>query len=252
MNEDVLKEIGLTDSEIKVYLALLELGDSTRSDIVSKSKISGSKVYDVLEKLREKGLVSLYIRDKVKHFKSTNPKQILYYLDDKKQNISFVEEQAKKIIPNLMLQFQSSKEEQEVELLSGLKGLEIIFREQIDLLKKGETCYVIGGTRGMDETAVVAFFQKIHELREKKGIKTRMLYNIRQKSSANNNYSSRKYQGTETRYIEHTSPVAINIFKDRTVIIIFSMKITAIHMKSQDIANSFMEYFNILWKQAKS
>jgi len=250
MDEGVLKEIGLTDSEIKVYFALLELGDSTRSSIVNKSKISGSKVYDVLEKLQEKGLASLYMKNKVRHFKPANPKQIFSYLEDKRNKLSQIEEQARNILPSLMLRFQSSKEDQEVELLSGLKGLEVIFREQVELLKKGETCYVIGGTKGTDEIAVVAFFQKIHELREKKGIKTKMLYNIRQKSSVNNNYSSRKYKGTETRYIEHTSPVAINIYKDRTVIIIFSIKITAIHIKSQDAANSFMEYFNLLWKQA--
>ena len=77
-----------------------------------------------------------------------------------------------------------------------------------------------------------------------------MLYNLRQKAAASKDYSTKKYPGTTTKYIEHTSPVAINIYKDRTTIIIFSKKISAIHIKSQDVANSFLEYFNILWKQA--
>jgi len=251
MNENVLKEIGLTDSEIRIYLALMKLGDSTRSNIVNKSGITGSKAYEVLEKLQQKGLVAIYVQNKVKHFKPTNPKQILYYLEDKKKQISQVEEQAKQVIPFLLQQFDESKEDQEVELLTGLKGLEIIFREQVDLLKKGEICYVIGGTKGSDEEIVMTFFKKIHELREEKKIKTKMLYNLRQKTDILKNYSSKLYPGTDTRFIEHTSPVAINIYKDRTVIIIFSKKISAIHIKSQDVANSFMEYFNILWKQAR-
>lgn len=250
MNESVLREIGLTGSEIKVYLALLELGDSTRGDIVNKSKITGSKVYELLEKLQQKGLVSIYSKNKIKHFKPTNPKQILYYLEDKKQKLTQIEKQTKEILPSLLLQFNSSKEEQEVELLTGLKGLEIIFREQVEMLGKRETCYVIGGTKGMDENVIVAFFQKIHELREDKKIKTKMLYNMYQKKSASKNYSARKYPGTTTKFIEHASPVSINVYKDRTVIIIFSKKISAIHIKSQDVANSFLEYFNILWKQA--
>jgi len=251
MNEQVLREIGLSESEKKVYMALLELGDSTRGDIVNESGVSGSKVYELLEKLQEKGLVSIYLKNKVKHFKPTNPKQILNYVEEKKKKIIDIEKQAKSILPSLLAKFNSSKEDQEVELITGMKGLEIIFREQVDTLKKGETCYVIGGTKGADEEIVMAFFQKIHSMRMKKGIKTKMLYNLRQKENIEKQFSSKVYTGTITRYIEHTSPVAINVYKDRTIIIIFGKTISSIYIKSQDVANSFMEYFNILWRSSK-
>jgi len=247
MNTRVLEEIGLTGAEIRVYLSLLELGDSTRSNIVSKSKISGSKVYDVLEKLQAKGLVAIYTQNKVKHFKPTNPKQILYYLEEKRKEINNVESQAKNILPLLLAQFQASKEEHEVELLTGLKGLEVIFREQIDIMKPGDINYVIGGTKGSEEEAVVAFFQKIHVMREKKRIKSKMLYNLRQKERTERFFGTQQYSHSETRYIKHSSPVSINIYKNRVVIIVFGKTISAIHIKSQDIANSFLEYFNLLW-----
>ncbi len=249
--EQVLQELGLTPSEIKVYLALLDLGDSTRGDIVNKSGISGSKIYDILEKLKDKGLISIYDQNQVRHFKPVNPKQILNYIDGKKEEVNKIEQDAKLILPMLLVKFNSTAKEQEVELLNGLKGLEILFREQIDLLNTGETCYVIGGTKGAEEEPVVAFFQKIHLLREGKRIKTKMLYNLRQKVTTERFYSSKRYPHTETRYIKHTSPVAIDIYKDRTVIIIFSDTITAIHIKSEDVAKSFKEYFELLWKQAK-
>ncbi len=252
MNDNILREIGLSESEKNVYLALLELGDSTRGAIVYTSGVAGSKVYELLEKLQEKGLVSIYIRDKVKHFKPTNPKQILTYLHEKKEHITTVEKQAQSILPHLLDTFYSSKEEREVEMLTGLKGLEIMFREQVDLLKPGETCYVIGGTIGSnEEAAVLAFFVRVHDWRQQKGIKTKMLYNIDQRDVIRKLYSSKKYKGTTTRFIEHTSPVAINVHKDRTIIIIFGKKITSIYIKSQDIATSFIEYFNILWKQSQ-
>ncbi|MBU1198551.1 MAG: hypothetical protein KKF46_02510 [Nanoarchaeota archaeon] len=251
MIQDVLAHIGLTSSESKVYLALLELGDSTRGDIVNKSGVAGSKVYELLEKLHEKGLVSVYIKDKIKHFKPIHPDQVMLYLENKKNELAILEKEAHNILPELLLKYNSSKEEQEVELLSGLKGLEIIFREQIRIMKKNETCYVIGGTKGSDETAIQAFFEKIHLLREKNKIKTKMLFNYRQKESTERLYSSKKYSGTETKYILHTSPVAINIFKNHTVIIIFGRKISAINIKSQDVAKSFIEYFQILWRTAK-
>ena len=251
MNASFLNEIGLSESEKNVYLALLDLGDSTRNNIVNKSKVAGSKVYELLQKLQDKGLVSIYLKDGIKHFKPTSPSQILNYLEEKKSKIFDIENEAKSILPQLMLRFNSSKKGQEVELLSGLRGLEVIFREQVEMMKKGDTCYVIGGTRGSDEEIVQGFFEKIHVMRQQNGIKTRMLFNEVQRKSTKELYSQKKYSGTETRYIEHTSPVAINVYKDRTVIIIFGNEITSIYIKSEDVAQSFLEYFNLLWKVAK-
>jgi len=254
MNEQVLREIGLSESEKKVYITLLELGDSTRGDIVNKSKVSGSKVYELLEKLQEKGLVSIYMKNKVKHFKPTNPRQILNYVEEKKKGILNLEQQTKSLLPSLLAKFNSSKEDQEVELITGMKGLEIIFREQVDTLKKGETCYVIGGTWGTgepQETLVQTFFEKIHVMREKKKIKTKMLFNFKQKDTTDKIYPHKKYPSTTTRFIEHASPVAINVYKDRTIIIIFGKTISSIYIKSQEVANSFIEYFNLLWRSSK-
>lgn len=254
MKEDILNKMGLSEAEKKVYLALLDLGDSTRHDIVNKSGVAGSKIYELLEKLQDKGLVSIYLKDKVKHFKPTNPKQILNYIDDKKNELLDLEKQAKSLLPQLLSKYGTSKEEQEVELISGIKGLEVIFREQVDSLSKGETCYVIGGTWGTGESVeknVQDFFEKIHLMREKKGIKTKMLFNIKQKKTTKNLYSSKKYPGTTTRFIEHTSPVAINIYNDKTIIIIFGEIITSIYITSKDVSNSFLEYFNLLWNISK-
>jgi len=254
MNEEIFKEIGLTLSERKVYLALLDSGDSTRGEIVNKSGIAGSKVYEVLEKLQNKGLVSIYIKNKIKHFKPTNPNQILNYLEEKKQEIIETEKQAKSILPFLLSKYNESKEDQEIELISGMKGLEVIFREQVEILKKEETCYVIGGTWGtgeIEEEIVQSFFEKIHMMREKKKIQTKMLFNLSQKETTEKLYSRKKYPATTTRYLEHTSPVAINVYKNKTIIIIFGKKISSIYITSKDVANSFIEYFKLLWKQAK-
>nr|MBA4405279.1 hypothetical protein [Nanoarchaeum sp.] len=249
---NILKEVGLSESEKKVYLALLDLGDSSRGDIVNKSGIAGSKIYEILEKLQEKGLVSVYIKDKIKHFKPTNPNQLLNYLENKKQEILDIEKQAKEIMPFLFEKYNSSKDEREVEIISGMKGLEVIFREQIEILNRDDICYVIGGTWGINEELLQSFFGKIHLMREKKKIKTKMLFNYLQKETTNLLYSNSKYPGTTTKFIQHTSPVAINIYKDRTVIIIFGKQITSIHIKSRDVADSFIEYFNLLWKTASS
>ncbi|MCA9478267.1 MAG: hypothetical protein KC535_03920 [Nanoarchaeota archaeon] len=250
MDEDIFLAMGLTESEKKVYLSLLDLGDSTRSKIVDASGIAGSKVYEILEKLCQKGFISTYVKNKVKHFKPLHPHQILNYLDSKKEELSFLQQKAELMLPSLLAKFNSSKESQEVELVTGLKGLEIIFREQLELMNEGETCYVIGGTKGHDEDALSSFFEKVHRRRDDKKIKTNMLFNKKQKEEVQHTYASKNYSWTTTRYIDHTSPVAINVYQNKTIIIIFGRAITSIYITSQEVANSFLEYFTLLWNQA--
>jgi len=254
MNETVSKELfnelGLTESERTTYLALLELGDTTRSAIVKKTNISGSKIYDVLERLQQKGLATIYIKNKVKHFKAQNPKQLLNFLEDKQQKIVEQKSKVEMILPQLVVMFNSNKKEQEVELLSGLKSIKLFFNEQIEELQKGEINYVIGGTNGSDEQYIVGFFRRVHILREKKGIKTKMLYNKRQKDIVTKQYGSKEFPLTKTNFIEHASAVSINIHKNKTLIMIFGKEITGIKITSVEIANSFREYFELMWKNA--
>src|SRR3989338_3370224 len=86
MDTSILKEIGLTDSEIKVYLALLELGSSTAGPIVEKSGVASSKIYEVLEKLMQKGLASFVIASGTKHFEAASPRRVEDYIREKQRD----------------------------------------------------------------------------------------------------------------------------------------------------------------------
>ena len=63
--KQALEKIGLTEGEIKVYLALIELGSSSITSIIKKSGISGSKTYEVLDRLASKGLIAHITKNKV-------------------------------------------------------------------------------------------------------------------------------------------------------------------------------------------
>ncbi|MGN6622795.1 MAG: helix-turn-helix domain-containing protein [Candidatus Nitrosocosmicus sp.] len=63
-----LVELGLTNGEAKVYFSLLKLGSSKVGSIVKDCRVSYSKVYDVLERLILKGLVSYVLIGNIKHF----------------------------------------------------------------------------------------------------------------------------------------------------------------------------------------
>ena len=80
MYEELLREIGLSVNEARVYEALLELGESSVQDISLKSKVHRRNVYDSINKLIEKGLASEVIIKSQKNFKATHPRRLLELL----------------------------------------------------------------------------------------------------------------------------------------------------------------------------
>ncbi|MDO8553713.1 MAG: helix-turn-helix domain-containing protein, partial [Candidatus Micrarchaeota archaeon] len=85
MNTDTLKKIGLSDSEIRVYISLLELGQTTTGPLVKKTGVPSSKIYHILGSLTDKGLVGHVIHGKVKKFRANRPTALRHLLDKREQ-----------------------------------------------------------------------------------------------------------------------------------------------------------------------
>ena len=127
MDVKPLERIGLTKSEISVYLALLKLGQTTAGPIVDEAKVTRSKIYDILERLKNKGLVSYITKESTKYFIASNPKSILKYLEEKEKEISTEKERFQKIIPDLENRYNKAIEKGIAEIYLGIKGMQNAF-----------------------------------------------------------------------------------------------------------------------------
>ena len=63
MEEQVLKEFGLNEREVQVYLALLKEKSCTASKLAKVAKVNRTTAYLELENLMKRGLVSYVIKD---------------------------------------------------------------------------------------------------------------------------------------------------------------------------------------------
>src|SRR5258708_27934173 len=61
--EVILKNFGLSEKEISVYLALVELGPSSVREISAKSKVNRGTTYDILRALIKLGIASYYNKE---------------------------------------------------------------------------------------------------------------------------------------------------------------------------------------------
>lgn len=248
MIEKTLKLIGLTDGEIKIYLALLELGNSTTWNITKKSKVSGSKVYEVLERLMQKGLVSSVIKNNVKYFEAASPERILDYLEEKKDAIDSEKTKIQEIIPELILK-QKHSIQSEVKVFTGFEGLKTANEDIINSLKKGEEWLSMGLTEQPEQWE--NYFNKKQEERAKKGIIHKHLLNEKYKSL----YEKRKKLAhTEFRFLskDFEMPTSIEIYNEKIIIMILVKENPiAVMIESEFVADSFRKYFNHLWKNSK-
>jgi sugar-specific transcriptional regulator TrmB len=248
MVESALKKIGLTDGEIKAYLALLEVGPSSIGKIIKKSKVSGSKAYEVLDRLMGKGLVSSITKNNVKHFEAASPEKILDYLEEKKQDIDVEKVEVQKIIPDLILKQKSTKKS-EVRVFTGWEGMKTAEEDILGSLEKGDEWVSMGLTWQPKEWEI--YFNKKQIERAEKGIIHKHLLNKKYKSL----YETRKHlPHTEFRFLSEQMemPTSTEVYKNKVAIfIVIKENPMVIIIENENVANSFRKYFYVMWKMAK-
>ncbi|MFH1276065.1 MAG: helix-turn-helix domain-containing protein [Candidatus Woesearchaeota archaeon] len=245
-----LRRIGLTDGEIKVYQALLELGESTKTALAKKSGIAPSNIYDVTNRLVEKGIISKVEKNGIAHFSPANPKKILDFLDQKENEMKKERDFVNSILPSLLLKFSDVKEKTNVEVFSGWNGMKTIFEDLISECNKGDQNYVFGASRGDSDEQADRFFVKYSGLREKKGIITNIIFNKelkKRKTRISFFLKSKKYN---IRFLSQVTPAEIMLYKNKTCIIILTKEPLVIRVTSMEVMKSFKQYFDIMWKTA--
>jgi len=248
MNTRIFEDIGLTKGETKVYLALLELGLSTTGNIVKKSQVSTSKVYKILDKLTEKGLVSYILKKKAKHFKAANPSKVIDYIDRKEKSLENKKQEITKLLPSLQELQKLSSIEQEATIYEGLEGLKTAFDDVLNTLEKGDTHLVFGAGSGENEKRYTRFFHLFHKKRERKGIKAKIIFNTEVKGKFKSQENSKLVQA---KYLDETTPAAISIYSNKLIIALLTEKPVIFLIKSKETADSFRKFFDTMWKIAK-
>lgn len=250
MDISSLKESGLTDGEIKVYLALLELGSSTTGPIVDKSGISRSIIYQILQKLMQKGIVSSVIKEKTAYFQASDPNKILEYIDRRQKEIDENRKKVEVLLPELLLKQKFAKKS-EVNMYFGFEGIKTAASEHLFAkLKRGEEfCYL--GVYAHQLEKYHSYWQMDHRRRIQAGLTVRLLFNHDTDPKVLKNRNS--FKGCDARYMLPgiKTPAWFMTYKDTTVIGLQSPSEIAVEIINQDIADSFQVYFEEFWKKSE-
>lgn len=234
--EKTLSNIGLSQNEIKVYLALNEQGSLKAGKIAKITKMDRSSAYNALQMLLNKGFVSYVLIGKVKWFKAATPKRILEYLKEQEEDIS-------KILPELVKKhdYNRKKSEGQVRLFKGEKGVRSVF---LDIIRTGKDNYVFG-SEGQFSERMPEFAYQFDRMKKEKEIKTQLILRKGRKELDK--------KTSEHRYLPNLaeSPSVTNIYGNKIAIIIWTDEPEAILIENASAAKAYKSYFDFMWKNAK-
>ncbi len=230
-----LEHIGLTKTESKIYLMLLDVTKAQAGVLSRKTGIHRRSIYDALDRLIEKGLVSYIMENDKRYYMAEDPKRVQDLIDEQT-------EQVYSVMPLLQAKFAEHKGKQETLFYRGKEGIKTIFEDQI---RDKKTVYIIGASRS---AADIMKYYLPHYTNKR----------IKQKLQLHMLYSGRKQELpvplTKIKYLPKSfeTLVSTNIYGDKVAIILWlAHDPVAILIKQPDVAKTFKNYFDMLWKIAK-
>jgi HTH-type transcriptional regulator, sugar sensing transcriptional regulator len=247
MNKEVLRKIGLTEGEIRVYYAVVKIGESSTGKIMEQCGISSSKVYLILDKLIRKGLVTFVIQNNVKRFKASNPASIIEYIDKQQEELEKTKNEAKRTVKEIQSLIGSYTEET-AQVYVGTKSMLSAFSNILDELKKGEEFLFIGAPAG-DVDNLRLFFQNLHAKRINRKIKTKGIVNTTTKKKYDDMFKGMK--NIELRYSSLNFPHAVGIGNTRVILSLWGDNPIAFEIVSERMVKKYKDFFKSQWELAK-
>jgi len=243
--ENKLIELGLAKNEAKIYLFLLQNPNITTGPIIKKTGIANSRVYESLNSLISKGLVTYTVQKDGKYFDASPPEKFIEK-----------EEERKKKIEALVPELKEIKKEKEIRtntsVFEGFEGFKTAFEKIINDCPKEETIQILGfSEQQYSNETLRTFLLNMNLKSQQKKQKLKILLDNSLKNTLGNDRAKEKY--SEVKYMPegYISPGAIDIFQDYVYIFLWEEKPFVFMIKNEKIAESFKQYFNFLWKIAK-
>lgn len=130
-----LRELGFSEKEAEVYLALTEIGSAVASDIARHARIKRSTTYVILDTLIDRGLISVTERKGVRIYNAAPPERLIQYLQDTAKRYVGMADTAKKLLPDLKASRKDAAPMPKVQLFEGNRGVKTVYEDTLASLE---------------------------------------------------------------------------------------------------------------------
>ncbi|MBN2095145.1 MAG: hypothetical protein JW727_03800 [Candidatus Aenigmarchaeota archaeon] len=243
--DEILIGLGLTEGEAKLYLKLLTLKEATASGLGKAAKVERRTAYDIVRRLKQKGLVSSIEKEGKTFYQPLKPNKLLDLIGEREENLARIKSEFVKVLPGLESVFGGSGDKVNAKVLSGKEGLKAMF---MDELETGETIYIICTAIVNAEDSLRYFLPRFTKERIRRGIEMKIL------TAESSRRFLEKYGLVDIRFLpdEYVSPAGITIYGNKLAFSIWSGEMITVLIESSEVSESFRKYFSLIWNLAKN
>ncbi|MFA6301457.1 MAG: helix-turn-helix domain-containing protein [Candidatus Paceibacterota bacterium] len=251
MNENLsfkksLEYIGFSEKEVLVYLALLEIGRGTVTQISRRAGINRPTGYHVLASLEAKELIKISGKEPKQEYLAESPEQIEKLLFKKIENDQAFIEEARKIIPELK-SIHNVADRPRVMFYEGKEGIKKVYE---DTLSSTEPIRAYASVGDM-HAGLPGYFPDYYKRRVGKGISIRAIVPKTEAGIERKNLDSKEMRETALvpKDVFNFHP-EINIYDDKVMIASWREKLGII-IESTEIAEAMKKIYELAWAEAK-
>lgn len=236
---NILRNTGLKKKEARVYLATLELGESTVLPISRKSGIQRTYCYDILDSLSKKGLVSFVEKRGRRRYIATDPTNIKSELEKRKKQFG-------SSLPQLLSLYKKSSHKPKVRYYEGHNGIETIHKE---ILREADRVLIISTMK--EWIKEFPDYEEYVYNQVKRGIKISELTHYHKEVKDYTKYYQEPKQ--KLRHLPKKIKLSNDIFiwGNKVALISYAKELIAIVIESKQISNTHKQIFQVLWDMSK-
>ncbi len=241
----LLKEYGLDDNEIKVFLYLVCNKELTAYTIAKETKIHRSTCYDILERLIAKGFVSKVDKKSASYYSVNDISRVISQLKDKET-----------ILLSLASKIQNLEQNKEVKvrILEDAAGQKQFNYNLFNLAKnqKISFCYIIGNTYASTLSSNIFIERLIKELKGSKFNEKIEYRGIWEEKYKEDKIIAQYNRLGENRFLKVLPSKVGAIICDNFIAFLYTTdKPYVVEIKNSLIAEEMKAYFENLWASSK-
>lgn len=243
MNPDfLLTQLGFTKNLSRIYLTLLRLGKCRAGVVLRETGLQRSVVYNGLEELATRGLVSKIVERGVALFSPNDPESLVEEIENKKRIAAKASEELRK--------YQGASNREAV-VFEGADIIERVAEKSLET-ENGKTIYFLGPSKFGIQANMERFWKKFHTQRIAKGIQCKILYD--KDTPAEVLATRNATELCQAKYMPFgvDLPFWLVIFENHVAMVVPGDEPPlAFVIKSEKTAQGFEKYFEYLWQAAK-
>lgn len=240
MDTTVLRKAGLTESQAKGYLALIEHGALTPAQLAEKTDENRTNAYAIADKLVAYGLADK-TDGKPVTYAATHPSALETLAEKRRKVLVRNEQEVKQSLSPLIDAFYQFREEPGARTLQGIDGIKTVYNDTLKV--KNKTIHLIRTTAD-GATLGDSYFTTYRERRADAGIDTYALTpmsDISYKHIRSGDDEKARYHRTPLPEGVYTAPVEIDIYDNKVAFIAFGETQMATIIESPPIAEAMRQ-----------